>query len=281
MNVASTWNGAHLLPAQVDIQVWSDASQTGWGGWTGHHLASGTWPPEVSAQPSNYRELLAIHKVLQSLDPILQGHTVQVLCDNVTAVAYLNHLGGTNPLMNRLTQTNFVFCQKCDITLQAQYFAGKNNVMADYLSRVLTKFEFSLHPDLFQLLDNMWGAHTVDQFASQEQHLCLHYNSLFLDPQTEGMDALAQDWSGENNFINAPFSLLDKILSKIQRNKCMATVIAPVWKGRVWMQKLWRMLVAPPLWLPNHPGTFLSRKPEPCQNRAWEICSWRLSGARD
>ena len=60
------WNGAPLCKRAVEIQVETDALKTGWGGTTLSLEASGTWTKEVSFQPSNYCELLAVIKTLQS-----------------------------------------------------------------------------------------------------------------------------------------------------------------------------------------------------------------------
>ena len=100
-----------------------DVRGTGWGGQcnlpSGPLEASGMWNKDVSFQPSNYRELLAILKCIQSFQHILQGTQVQVLNNNVTSVAYINHLGGTNPLMTKLMTTVFVTVQELKIDLSA------------------------------------------------------------------------------------------------------------------------------------------------------------------
>ena len=58
---------------------------------------------------------------------------------------------------------------------------------------------------------------------------CQHYNSLFLDPHTSGVDALRQtDWQVHNNFMNAPFRLLNKVINTVCAQKAQATIIAPM-----------------------------------------------------
>ena len=55
-----------------------------------------------------------------------------------------------------------------------------------------------LHPNLFKLLDQYWGPHHVDSFASLMTTQLPVYNSWFRDPMLAGADALAQkDWTCE------------------------------------------------------------------------------------
>ena len=55
-----------------------------------------------------------------------------------------------------------------------------------------------------------------------------NYNSLYWDPLTRGVDAFAQtDWSLSNNYVNAPFGLLPRILDIVIKQQATATVIAP------------------------------------------------------
>ena len=128
------WNGAPLLKPERQIQVETDASKTGWGGATKSLEASGTWTKDVSFQPSNYRELLAVLKSVQSFRHVFQDHHVQVLSDNVTTVAYIIQLSGTNPLMVRLMRTIFVEIHSMNVTISARFLAESRNIHAHRLS---------------------------------------------------------------------------------------------------------------------------------------------------
>ena len=85
----ASWNGIPLYKKAVQVQLEMDASGTGWGGTTQMLEASGTWTKDKAYQPSNFRELLVVLKSLQSFKQALQGKVVQVLADNITAVAYM------------------------------------------------------------------------------------------------------------------------------------------------------------------------------------------------
>ena len=103
----TSWNGAPLCKRAVELQVETDALKTSWGGTTLSLEASGTWTKDVSFQLSNYHELLAVLKTLQSFKTVLQGKVVQVLSDNITTICYINNLGGPSPLMTQLMKVIF------------------------------------------------------------------------------------------------------------------------------------------------------------------------------
>ena len=56
-----------------------------------------------------------------------------------------------------------------------------------------------MHDDVFKQLDQLWGPHSIDRFASSYNAKLSRFNSRFLHPGTEAVDAFTQDWSSENN----------------------------------------------------------------------------------
>ena len=280
----SSWNGNPLLPADKPVvQISTDASGTGWGGACGNIEASGTWSKDVSFRPSNYRELLAVYKTIISLREVLKGKTVQVMSDNITTVAYINKLGGTSSIMSDLMTTIFMAAHELKIDLTAKYLAGVQNTHADRLSRILTPYEWQLHPAVFRALNNMWGPHSIDRFASELTTQLPRYNSLFWDPHTEAVDAMSQPWQGENNYINPPFWMLGKIVKKLRRDGASATVIAPWWTAQPWFAELRSMQVHAPFLIKSSHRTMIRRSglPEPLKNHRWKIYAWRLCGKKD
>ena len=63
----------------------------------------------------------------------------------------------------------------------AKHLAGWVNQHAYHLSRLALHYEWQLHPRVLKLLDNRWGRHTVDQFASLLTAQLPRYNSMFYD----------------------------------------------------------------------------------------------------
>ena len=280
LDALSSWNGAPLRRKDPLFREETDASGTGWGGAWGERAASGTWTKDVSFQPSNFRELLAILKTILSYLEDLKGKSVQILSDNVTAVAYVNKLGGSSKTMSALMRTIFTVVQENQIDLSAKFLAGKLNVQADRRSRILSPYEWKLHPRIFLMLENLWGPHSINRFASEMMTQLPRYNSLFADLDTEAVDCMTQDWSKDNNFINPPFWMLNKVVRKIKEDHAEATVIAPYWKAQPWFQEIQKMCVAVPLRIRICNRMMLKRGgiPEPMKNPRWKLFAWRISG---
>lgn len=274
-----SWNGAPAIRKEIDVQIETDASGYGWGAKLGDKCATGIWDKCTSLKSSNYRELLAIILAIKSFAQCLKNKRVQVLTDNITCVANINKLGGPCIELSKLAQSLWALAFDLNIDLTAKHLAGKLNVQADYLSRLLSPHEWKLHRNMFRYIDSHFGPHTIDRFASLRTAQLPRYNSLWWDPGSEAIDAMAQDWSQENNFINAPFKLIPRILRKIQEEKAVATIIAPDWPAQPWYRTLLRMTTHT-LPLPNSPKTVmrLGTIPEPLRNRRWRLFAWRICG---
>jgi ribonuclease HI len=275
------WNGQVLFPSQVDIQLHTDASGTGWGAYLEGQEASGLWTRHMTQTSINYKELMAVMCAVKSFKHLLINKHVQILSDNVTTVAYLNHLGGPSPQLTKLMSAIWMEAHEAGIRLSARHLAGKMNVQADQLSRLPAKYEWMLHPRIFHYLDSIWGPHQVDRFASITNAQLPNYNSFRHDPLTSGVDALAQDWSGTNNFCNPPWRMINQVLNKVNQCGAMATLIAPKWPQQLWYQKLCKMSVCEPIPIPNNQRTFLHpfACPEPRHNSRWKIYAWRICGS--
>ena len=63
--------------------------------------------------------------------------------------------------------------------------------------------------------------------------------------------AFSFSWSGKFVYIFPPFSLLNRCLQKLENDKTLALLIAPVWPTQVWWPRLLSLLVANPLLLPQ------------------------------
>lgn len=288
MSSLCRWNGRQLVPPAVsDLQLCSDASGSGWGATLSapaSQVASGFWEREVSAESSNYRELLAVYLALLSFRTTIAGKTIEVLSDNVTTVAHINKFGSSNLQLDAIAQAIWAFAFENRVSLVAHHIAGTFNTQPDALSRVSARHEWTLHPAIFRQLDVMFGPHTVDRFAAAATTLLPVYNSRFADPGTAGVDALGQsNWAEENNWVNPPFRLIPRVLDVIETQQAAATLIAPMWPGQPWMARLRRLCTAPPLRLPPVASSCLplqsNQQIEPHRNLRWTLYAWRVSGA--
>eukprot|EP00873_Tetraselmis_striata_P001518 jgi/Tetstr1/421782/TSEL_012685.t1 len=119
----------------------------------------------------------------------------------------------------------------------ARYIRSAANVWVDRLSRHLDSDDWQLDPVMFAKLEAMWGAYSVDRFASALNAMLPRYNAAWLDPGCEAVDSLHlsdAEWRRENNYCNPPWPLLPDLVQKLHQSGEAATVVAPRWEGKVW-----------------------------------------------
>ena len=237
----------------------------------------------MSSESSNFRELLAVYLALLSFRDSLFGKSLEILSDNVTVVALINKLGSSDSRLDAIAQNIWSFAFKYQLMLVAHHIAGCFNVCPDALSRIPLRHEWTLHSSVFQQLESIFGPHTVDRFASLSTARLPVYNSRFRDPATSGVDALGQrDWHQHNNFVNPPFRMVPRVLDVVEAQRVTATLIAPLWPGQLWLDRLRRLSVCPPLRLPPVTRCCLPLLPyqqiEPHRNTRWTLFARRICG---
>ena len=94
------------------------------------------------------------------------------------------------------------------IRLEPEWIPRGLNERADYLSRIIDYDDWQLNPLVFSKLDNAWGPHTVDRFASFQNSQVPRFNSRCWNPGSEAVDAFTVDWPGENNWWCPPIGLI-------------------------------------------------------------------------
>ena len=83
------------------------------------------------------------------------------------------------------------------ITLTVEWVLRGQNTLADELSELLIPEDYSLSRTVFLQLEDRWGCHTYDLFASNANNLCEIFYSLHWCRGTEGVNAFAYNWGGE------------------------------------------------------------------------------------
>ena len=124
--------GADLHPKDHSIQLFTDASNEGWGAHLDQSFTKGLWSDREKRLHINVLELKAVSLAFRSFKDQCQNQTVLVATDSSTVVAYIYKQGGTHCALLWKIMT---WCHHYHITLKARHIPGCLNVMADLLSR--------------------------------------------------------------------------------------------------------------------------------------------------
>jgi hypothetical protein len=236
--------GVRLNPLPVDITVTTDASMSGWGGHTAQKSVQGTWSPHDRLLHINILEMKAVALTLKALCPLLQGKHLLIRTDNTSVLNYINHQGGVkSPSLCLHTWSLLLWCQEHQISLEAIHIAGVDNVLADTLSRTVSKHsEWSLRKGVVHQIFHHLGTPNIDLFATKENSKLQVFCSWKWDPQAYHQDALSLQWGRGLHYAYPPLDLLPMVIQKACRENASLILIAPWWPKRSWFPGLLMLL---------------------------------------
>lgn len=139
------------------IEIKTDASKKGWGAYLDGDTTQGLWSGTESQLHINELELKAIHFALQAFGKRLNNKHVKILCDNSTAVTYINAMGGTkSPSCNQVTYGIWDWCVNNNTWLTATHIARVENTEADKESRLFNdRTEWALKREIFRQITTL------------------------------------------------------------------------------------------------------------------------------
>ena len=292
-----------LLPLPVDFTIYTDASKIGWGATMDEHHTQGQWLiPEWEEGNINVAEITAAWFALLSFEKsfgnqklsgekhVFDQH-IRLMIDNTTAVAYINHMGGSKSWQcNRIARKIWKWAEKRGIWISAAHVPGVKNVLADYYSREQNDSkEWSLTEGIFQEITTNFGMPDIDLFGSRTNHKVPQYISWHPDPSSVAVNAFSVDWAKYKLiYCFPPFSLIGRVLKKIREEEATAILITPVWQTQSWYPTVMNMLTRYPLvFKATRNNLFLPHKPSqkhPLCNSLYLMAvqlsgkSWQVTG---
>ena len=254
LNEQNVLEGQPLHPLQHALQLFTDASNEGWGAHLGDFTARGVWSKPESRLHINFLELKAVLLALKSFEHLCKGHIVLVATVNTTVVSYINKQGGMRSgslcaLLWRLLS----WCHPREIVLRARHIPGHLNVIADKLSRhnQVIQTEWSLSQQVFNQLCSRWHRPQVDLFATRFNYKLPQFVSPVSDPTAWAVDALSLQFRDLDVYAFPPVSLIAQVVSKMVDQGCPSMIlIAPGWPNMPWFWDLVILSVQIPLSLP-------------------------------
>lgn len=220
--------------------LYCDASDVGFGGYfecindnnENVFMGSvvGNWTAEEAMQSSTWRELETVNRVMKSKVSIMKNSNLNVISDSKN-VAKIMQVGSKKPYLQIIASQIFETCTENSTQVSNVWKPRNENKRADFLSRVTDMDDWSVHDDVFNSYEKLWGMHTVDRFATHYNKKCERFNSKYWCPGTEAVDAFTQVWVSENNWLVPPPSYIPRVINKMIAERATGTLIIPEWKS--------------------------------------------------
>ena len=281
-------NGKALIQQPSQKVIDTDASNEGWGAFLHKHNmpANGKWNSKMKVQHINCKEITAVKHGLLCFHEHIKGQTVTIRVDSIVTYFYLARMGGKIPALSRLVDEIFEIARSIGTNIRPIFIPTTENVLADYLSRnhhaKENRFleDYMLNPRAFRVLEAKWGPHLIDLFARKHNTQLPTFGAWKPEPGAFWVDSMRQVWKPMNGYANPPFSLIMRIIHKVQTEGSTITLVAPLWPAQPWFPSLINLIVDFPILLPQVPDLFL-RPPHlrgtPRQPK-WPVLGWRISG---
>lgn len=225
-----------VVAPDFELEIFSDASKTGWGAFCDGNRAHGSWKETERECHINYLELLASFLALKTFAKKLSNCSILLRVDNNTALSYINRMGGVQyPHLNGLAYQIWQWCEKRNIWIFASYINTKQNIEADIESRKINPdIEWSLSDQAFKTIIRKLGQPVIDLFASRINAKCHVYASWFPDPDAASVDAFTFSWKNIFFYAFPPFSLILKSTNKIINDEACGILVFPWWPSQPW-----------------------------------------------
>lgn len=216
---------------QGSISVYSDASDVACAAFSPHiaeSIAHKTWSDSEKHKSSTWRELKCIEWGIRALSNFLSDKRVQWFTDNQNCEVIVN-AGSSKPDLHSLALSIFSFCKEKSIDLSILWVPRSKNEIADFFSRLIDEDDWCVSDDFFHFINSLWGPFTIDRFANVDNRKIIRFNSKFWNPESEAIDALSQNWLGENNWLVPPVCLASKCILHLIDCQASGTLIVPKW----------------------------------------------------
>lgn len=197
----------------------------------------GSWSKQEMLKSSTWREAEAIRRILVSNLAVFEGKKLKIYSDNKNVKTVLRS-GSTKVDLQTIALQIYNVCEKRDITLIPEWIPREKNTRADFLSRCHDCDDWEINNLVFRDLDNRWGPHTVDRFATNYNNKCMRFNSRWWVPEAEAVNAFDQDWSNDCNWMVPPPRLISLCFEKIEKDQASGTLVVPEWKSAPFWTKL-------------------------------------------
>ena len=204
----------------------------------------GKWSVEKRELHINILELLAVKNAILAFTNEKTINAIHIQTDNTPALSHLLKMGGTtDKTLVDLSKDIWKYLILKQITITAEYLPGILNTRADWQSRHSKDFsEWKLSSIVFQHISEKMEMPVIDLFASRLSNQIAKYFAWKPDPHSLAADAMQQEWNHEILYAFPPFSLIQRVLCKIAKEKFSTVIlITPALQTQPWYPNLLAM----------------------------------------
>ncbi|XP_043481257.1 uncharacterized protein LOC122510567 [Leptopilina heterotoma] len=211
------------------LEIYSDASLTGWGAYCQGEKAHGWWNLDERIEHINLLELKAVFNSLKCFAKNLRSCHILLRVDNTTAISYVNRMGGVQyKKLNNTARQIWEWCEARNLWIFASYIKSKDNTIADKESRLLApETEWEMNEKYFQQIVRNFGNFDIDLFASYTNKKCDRFISWYRDPESLAIDAFTISWANDYFYAFPPFSLVLRVLRKVIDDRADGVIKTP------------------------------------------------------
>ena len=188
--------------------------------------------------------MIAVYFGLQALCAKTYDENIKVMTDNSTTVACINKKGSTKTDCNEITRDIWLWCIEHRVFLMATHIPGVENKVADEESRKdRCSGEWEIETNVFDIISKEFGPFYIDMFATRVNAKLDRYVAWKPDPGAWAIDAFVCEWNMAGMYCFPPFSLISRVLRKVEQDQGTVTLVAPLWRSQVWFPKMMKMFL--------------------------------------
>lgn len=230
---------------KFSIEIYSDASEMGWGAVCGTEKIFGCWNDEEKSFHINYLELKAAFLALQYFTKSVQNTEILFRIDNRTAIACINKMGSVQYThLHSIARQFWEVCEARNLWVFASYISSKENIADQVSRRYSDKTELELSSEAFNTIKSKFGEPNIDLFASALNKKCQRYVSWRRDSDAFAVDAFTINWRKFYFYAFPNFSLILRCLQKIKNDQAVGIIVVPLWPAQAWFPLLNKLRVS-------------------------------------
>lgn len=253
-------NVQDIKPKSFTIEIFTDASTSGWGASCDGKNIHGFWDEHEQSMHINYLEIKAAFYGLKSFSKNKSNIRILLRIDNVTAISCINKGGSIKfKKLNQATRLLWDWCESNNLLVFASYISSIENINADAASRCLSiESEYELNNKMFQNIVDTFGKPDIDLFATKLNTKCRKYVSWYPDPNSISTDAFTLKWSNLTFYAFPPFQIIARVLEKVKEDKATGVIVVPHWPNQPWYPLFNELLNCTPIIFPPSKDLLIS-----------------------